>query len=139
MKFLQSSWKGTRKMLFMSFWFLSSPLWTVFTHCSGISIVDFEPVNDGWAVFKFSLLNDETTIGTANLFLSAGFGLLVFSHKLLVCLFFSVRLSRKQLQSFYFFFIVYHPTCEWRGQYRKSSRCPHVFQYIRSTKISNFR
>ena len=40
--------KETRTMSMTSFWFLYCLLWIYFTHCSSVSIVDFEQVNVGW-------------------------------------------------------------------------------------------
>ena len=31
-----------------SLWYFYCELWTDFTHCCGVSIVDFEQVTDGW-------------------------------------------------------------------------------------------
>ena len=39
--------KETRTTLMMSFWYLCCYLWTDFTHCSAVSIVDFEERNVG--------------------------------------------------------------------------------------------
>ena len=40
--------KDTRTTSLKSFWCLYCQLWTNFTHCSGVSIADFEKVNLGW-------------------------------------------------------------------------------------------
>ena len=42
--------KDTRMILLTSFWFLYCYIWTDFTNCSRVSIVDFEQVNVGWVV-----------------------------------------------------------------------------------------
>ena len=47
-KFVLSSNKDTRKKSLMSFWCLYCELWTNFSVCSGIFIVEFELVNTGW-------------------------------------------------------------------------------------------
>ena len=38
-------------MSLTSFWFLYCELWTNFTHCSGVLVVDFDQVNVGRVAF----------------------------------------------------------------------------------------
>ena len=51
-KYVQINNKDTRTTPFASFWFLYCSLWTYFTPCSSISIVNFQQVNAGWGLCR---------------------------------------------------------------------------------------
>ena len=57
--------KNTRTTAVTSFWCCYCQLWTDFTHCSGVSIVDFEQINAGWVVVKRLLMSQVVIVGEA--------------------------------------------------------------------------
>ena len=53
--------KDTGRTSMASFWCLNCYLWTDFTHCSGVSIVDLEQVNAAWVVLvSLKILTEES-------------------------------------------------------------------------------
>ena len=50
-------YKDPRTMPVTLFWSCYCQLWPDFTHCSGVSIVDFKQVNTGWIIWQKRLLS----------------------------------------------------------------------------------